>query len=77
MDLPLSGDPEPFGTQVDEAFAVADTLGGLGIDLSEAEFAALLHACQFPGAAWQRTAALLRRIGRELTVLNAVRESGA
>lgn len=58
--------------QVDQAFGVADILGGLGIDLTEAEFAALLHVCQH-GAAWQRTDALLRRIGRELTSLNAVR----
>lgn len=51
---------------------MADTLAGLGIDLTEAEFAALLHACQFD-AGWARTDALLRRMGRELTTLSTVR----
>jgi hypothetical protein len=58
--------------QVDEAFGVADTLAGLGIDLTEAEFAALLHVCQFDRG-WARPEALLRRIGRELTTLSTVR----
>jgi hypothetical protein len=58
--------------QVDEAFGVTDTLAGLGIDLTEAEFAALLHVCQF-AAGWGRAEALLRRIGRELTTLSTVR----
>lgn len=63
-------------SQVDEAFSVADTLGSLGIDLTEAEFAALLHVCQFD-AGWARTEALLRRVGRELTTLSTVRDSSS
>ena len=53
---------------------MADTLGSLGIDLTEAEFATLLHVCQFD-AGWARTEALLRRVGRELITLSTVRDS--
>ena len=53
---------------------MADILASHNLDLTEAEFAALLAVCEH-GAAWERTRALLLRIGRELTTLSAVRPS--
>ncbi len=57
--------------QVDRAFEVDAALADLGIDLTEAEYAQLLGACLAGGAPWARTEGLLRRMGRELTTLQA------
>ena len=57
--------------QVERAFEVDAALADLGIDLTEAEYAQLLGACLAGGAPWARTEGLLRRMGRELTTLQA------
>ena len=56
---------------MDRAFEVDAALADLGIDLTEAEYAQLLGACLAGGAPWARTEGLLRRMGRELTMLQA------
>ncbi len=56
---------------MDRAFEVDGALADLGIDLTEAEYAQLLGACLAGGAPWARTEGLLRRMGRELTTLQA------
>lgn len=60
--------------QVDDAFAVDARLTELQLDLSEAEFEALLIAAAHDRS-WGRPLLLLRRISRELTTLSQVRSA--
>ncbi|KAK9826794.1 hypothetical protein WJX81_001690 [Elliptochloris bilobata] len=56
--------------EVDKAFQVDADIAAAGLDLTEEEFAALLRVCAAPGGA-AHAPALLARIGRELTRLQA------
>lgn len=51
------------------AFAVDEEIGKAGLEPGESEFALLLHAAAGGGVAWDRVEDVLRRMGRELTVL--------
>ena len=57
--------------QVERAFEVDAALSDLGIDLTEAEYAQLLAACVAGSAPWDTVKGVLRRMGRELTTLQA------
>ena len=57
--------------QVDRAFEVDAAVADLGIDLTEAEYAQLLAACVAGNAPWASTEGVLKRMGRELTTLQA------
>ena len=48
---------------------VADSIQEQKLDLTESEFALLLHACAIGNASWQSVQGLLSRMTKELTRL--------
>ena len=51
------------------AFEVDAAIQAQGLELCESEYGRLLQAATAPGGSWEQAAGVLRRLGRELTVL--------